>query len=140
MKAVLRWGFFFAVDDRWNYEYRKVIELPTYPMQIKYNTYSDFYNNHINNSESYLWIVVFFFYSSHLLINSNNCSSGNAQNNELFQREIDENTTDEMMMIWCFALQQLMMISLVLTKFNEHLSTVIKISKSVLTKLCKDFD
>jgi hypothetical protein len=34
MKAVLRGGFFFAVDDHWNYEYRKVVGLPTYANKI----------------------------------------------------------------------------------------------------------
>ena len=56
MKAVLRWGFFFAVDDRWNYEYRKVIGLPTYPMPIKYYEHCDFNINILRNFNFYSFI------------------------------------------------------------------------------------
>ena len=56
------------VDDRWNYEYRKVIGLPTYPLPIKYPNIIRiviFITTTLKKSESYLWIFEFLlFYSS----------------------------------------------------------------------------
>lgn len=67
-------GFFFAVDYPLNYEYNKVIGLPTYPMPILYYRIVIFYNNCSNNSLSnftywkFVSFIVFIFSSIRTIV------------------------------------------------------------------------
>ena len=71
------------------YEYRKGIGLSTYPLPIEYNGIIIFITTTTKIDKANYGYLNFWSFIIHVIcLTNSNCSSGNVQNNVLFQREI----------------------------------------------------